>query len=121
VDRAKYRGIILRYFRPGIALTIEFILGYKDERVDGGYDRMFSCRLQTAGDLAWDGTGYPHGLKGEQIPLAARLFAVADVWDALRSDRPYRKAWSEKKVLEYIHSLAGTHFDPMAVECLPLT
>lgn len=69
----------------------------------------------------WDGTGYPHGLKGEQIPLAARLFAVADVWDALRSDRPYRKAWSEKKVLEYITSLVGTHFDPIAVECLTLT
>jgi HD-GYP domain-containing protein (c-di-GMP phosphodiesterase class II) len=68
----------------------------------------------------WDGTGYPHGLKGQQIPLSARLFAVADVWDALRSDRPYRKAWSEKKVMEYIQSLVGSHFDPAAVECLTL-
>ena len=64
----------------------------------------------------WDGTGYPRGLKGEQIPLAARLFAVVDVWDALCSDRPYRKGWSVEKVREHIKSLAGTHFDPKAVE-----
>ena len=64
----------------------------------------------------WDGSGYPRGLKGEQIPLGARLFAVIDVWDALRSDRPYRKSWPEDKVLEYIRSLSGTHFDPMAVK-----
>ncbi|MCX6064683.1 MAG: PAS domain-containing protein, partial [Chloroflexi bacterium] len=64
----------------------------------------------------WDGSGYPRGLSGEQIPLAARLFAVVDVWDALRSNRPYRQAWSKEKVLEYISSLSGTHFDPMAVE-----
>jgi len=64
----------------------------------------------------WDGMGYPRGLKAEQIPLAARLFAVVDVWDALRSDRPYRAAWPEEKVLEHIRSLAGTHFDPKAVE-----
>jgi HD-GYP domain-containing protein (c-di-GMP phosphodiesterase class II) len=64
----------------------------------------------------WDGTGYPRGLKGKQIPLAARIFAVADVWDALRSDRPYRPAWPEDKVREHIRSLAGTHLDPQAVE-----
>jgi PAS domain S-box-containing protein len=64
----------------------------------------------------WDGSGYPRGLKGEAIPLAARLFAVVDVWDALRSDRPYRKAWDKKKVLEHIKSLSGSHFDPKAVE-----
>ncbi|MBE0417130.1 MAG: CHASE domain-containing protein [Coriobacteriia bacterium] len=64
----------------------------------------------------WDGTGYPRGLKGEEIPIAARLFAVVDVWDALRSDRPYRAAWSEEKVLEHIRSVAGTHFDSAAVE-----
>jgi HD-GYP domain-containing protein (c-di-GMP phosphodiesterase class II) len=64
----------------------------------------------------WDGTGYPRGLKGEQIHMAARLFAVVDVWDALMSDRPYREAWPEEKVLEHIRSLAGTHFDPEAVE-----
>jgi putative two-component system response regulator len=63
----------------------------------------------------WDGTGYPRGLKGAQIPLAARIFAVADVWDALCSDRPYRKAWSKEKALAYIHTQAGRHFDPKVV------
>ena len=67
----------------------------------------------------WDGTGYPLGLKGEQIPLAARIFAVVDVWDALRSDRRYRGSWPLNKVREHLLSLAGTHFDPRVVEvCL---
>ena len=65
----------------------------------------------------WDGTGYPLGLKGEQIPLEARLFAVVDVWDALLSDRPHHKAWSRPDVLEYIRLQAGTHFDPRVVDC----
>jgi putative nucleotidyltransferase with HDIG domain len=64
----------------------------------------------------WDGTGYPRGLKGEQIPLAARIFAIADVWDALRSDRPYRKPWSRKRCLEHVVELSGTHFDPRVVD-----
>ena len=64
----------------------------------------------------WDGTGYPRQLEGEQIPLSARVFAVADVWDALTSDRPYRKAWSDEKALEYITSNVGKHFDPRVVE-----
>ncbi len=64
----------------------------------------------------WDGTGYPNGLKGEAIPFAARLFAIADVWDALRSDRPYRAAWPAERVRAHIASLAGTHFDPSLVE-----
>lgn len=64
----------------------------------------------------WDGSGYPRGLKGEQIPLAARIFAVVDVWDALTSDRPYRKAWSKKKALAYMRKSAGTLFDPQVVE-----
>lgn len=63
----------------------------------------------------WDGTGYPRGLKGEQIPLAARLFAVVDVWDALTNERPYRKAWTQEKTLRYILEQAGKHFDPQAV------
>ncbi|HEX2770719.1 MAG TPA: HD domain-containing phosphohydrolase [Geobacteraceae bacterium] len=67
----------------------------------------------------WDGTGYPLGLKGEQIPLVARIFAVADAWDALRSDRLYRTSWSVKKVRKHLRSLAGTHFDPHVVNvCL---
>jgi putative nucleotidyltransferase with HDIG domain len=64
----------------------------------------------------WDGTGYPRGLKGAQIPLTARIFAVVDVWDALCSDRPYRLRWSEEKVREHIRALAGTHFDPQVVD-----
>jgi HD-GYP domain-containing protein (c-di-GMP phosphodiesterase class II) len=64
----------------------------------------------------WDGSGYPRGLKGEGIPLAARIFAVADVYDALCSDRPYRSAWPRERVLEYIKSLSGVHFDPKVVE-----
>ncbi|HKI56908.1 MAG TPA: HD-GYP domain-containing protein [Trueperaceae bacterium] len=64
----------------------------------------------------WDGTGYPEGLKGEQVPLAARIFAVADVYDALTSDRPYRPAWSHDRAREHIRASAGTHFDPAVVE-----
>lgn len=64
----------------------------------------------------WDGTGYPRGLRGEQIPEAARIFAVVDDWDALNSDRPYRAAWSEERVSDYLHRQAGKHFDPKAVE-----
>jgi PAS domain S-box-containing protein len=64
----------------------------------------------------WDGSGYPLGLKGEQIPLAARIFAIADVYDALATDRPYRKAWPREKVLAYIAGQAGKHFDPRIVQ-----
>jgi putative nucleotidyltransferase with HDIG domain len=64
----------------------------------------------------WDGSGYPKGLKEEQIPLAARIFALVDVWDALCSDRPYRPAWSEDKAMEYIKDQPGIHFDPKVVE-----
>ncbi len=63
----------------------------------------------------FDGSGYPQGLKGEQIPLAARIFAVIDVYDALTSARRYRTAWSQEKTLEHIKSLVGTHFDPQVV------
>lgn len=69
----------------------------------------------------WDGTGYPFGLKEEQIPIAARIFAVVDVYDALTSDRPYRSAWSKEQTLTHIESEAGTHFDPKIVEAfIPL-
>ena len=64
----------------------------------------------------WDGTGYPHGLAGENIPLPARVFAVVDVYDALTSDRPYRPAWSKEQAIEYISSQSGLHFDPHVVE-----
>lgn len=64
----------------------------------------------------WDGSGYPRGLKGEEIPLSARIFAVVDVWDALTSDRPYRSAWPQDRAREYIKEQAGHHFDPRVVE-----
>lgn len=64
----------------------------------------------------WDGSGYPRGLQGKDIPLSARLFAIIDVWDALSSDRPYRAAMPETEVLEYIKSGSGKHFDPSLVE-----
>ena len=66
----------------------------------------------------WDGTGYPQGLKGEAIPLAARIFAVVDNLDALTTDRPYRKAWSYEEALEYIKEQRGKKFDPQIVDVL---
>ena len=64
----------------------------------------------------WDGTGYPNGLKGDRIPLTARMFAVVDVWDAMCSDRPYRPALSKDEAREYIRTQAGKHFDPQVTE-----
>jgi len=64
----------------------------------------------------WDGSGYPRGLKGEQIPHAARIFSVVDIWDALLSDRPYRKAWPQEEVTQYLKDIAGTLLDPTVVE-----
>lgn len=64
----------------------------------------------------WDGSGYPRGLKGEEIPPAARIFAVVDVWDALSSDRPYRNAWPREKVADYLVTESGKHFDPQVMD-----
>jgi HD-GYP domain-containing protein (c-di-GMP phosphodiesterase class II) len=64
----------------------------------------------------WDGTGYPRGLKGEEIPLSARIFAVTDVWDALTSDRPYRSAWTAQDAFAYIAEQTGRYFDPHVTE-----
>jgi len=64
----------------------------------------------------WDGTGYPRKLKGEEIPLSARIFAIVDVWDALTSDRPYRPAMQKDEVFKYLQDQSGKHFDPQVVE-----
>lgn len=87
------------------------------------YDMLHPIKyLQYALDIPychhekWDGTGYPRGLSGEQIPLAARIFAIVDVWDALTTNRPYREAWSEAQTRQYIHAESGKHFDPQVVE-----
>jgi PAS domain S-box-containing protein len=78
--------------------------------------------LRTALDIPhchherWDGSGYPRGLKGDHIPLAARIFAVVDVWNALRSDRPYRKAWTDADAGDYLRKQAGKQFDPAVIQ-----
>jgi putative nucleotidyltransferase with HDIG domain len=78
--------------------------------------------LQSALDIPyahherWDGSGYPQGLTGGQIPLAARIFAIVDVWDALGSNRPYRKAWPQQKIIKHIRDQSARHFDPDVVE-----
>lgn len=64
----------------------------------------------------WDGTGYPSGLAGEEIPLAARILSVVEVWDALLSDLPYRPAWTRARAIQYLHEQAGRAFDPRVVE-----
>jgi len=64
----------------------------------------------------WDGTGYPRQLKAYEIPLSARIFAVVDVWDALRSDRPYRAGWTQDRIFNYLQKQSGSHFDPVVVE-----
>lgn len=64
----------------------------------------------------WDGTGYPRGLKGKEIPLSARIFAIVDVFDALTSDRPYRKAWEVDRTIDYLRDNSGSHFDPDILE-----
>lgn len=64
----------------------------------------------------WDGTGYPRGLKGEEIPIAARIFAIVDVWDAITSNRPYRPAYSIEQALNHIREQSGKHFDPQVVD-----
>ena len=91
---------------PGYAFDMLSPIQYLSPAVDIPY-----CHHEK-----WDGSGYPQGLKGEQIPLAARIFAVVDVYDALISDRPYRKAWTKAKVLEHLKAESGKHFDPQVVE-----
>lgn len=87
------------------------------------YDMLYPIEyLRSALDIPfchhekWDGTGYPRGLKGGEIPLPARIFAVVDVWDALISDRPYRNAWKKEEAFEYIRKQSGKHFDPQIVD-----
>ncbi len=87
------------------------------------YDMLYSIEyLRPALDIPychhekWDGSGYPRGLKNDEIPLPARLFAIVDVWDALTSNRPYRSAWTKEKALSYIQEQSDKHFDPQVVD-----
>ncbi|MFW1677856.1 HD domain-containing phosphohydrolase [Pontibacter sp. JAM-7] len=91
-----------------------------------GYDilsRSTAPVFQMAAEIAlnhhekWDGTGYPAGLKGADIPLSARIVAVADVYDALTMIRPYKAAWSSEQAFEHIVSERGKHFDPALIDC----
>lgn len=91
---------------PNVAYELLSPIAYLREALDIPY-----CHHEK-----WDGSGYPRGLKGESIPLAARIFAIVDVWDALCSDRPYRPAWSTERALDHIRNQAGRHFDPRVVE-----
>ena len=103
--------------KPGILTEDELIEMRKHPQY--AYDLLYPIAyLRPTLDIAychhewWDGNGYPRGLKGEEIPLSARIFAIVDVWDALLSDRPYRKAWKEADVITYIIDLSGKQFDP---------
>jgi HD-GYP domain-containing protein (c-di-GMP phosphodiesterase class II) len=91
---------------PQFAYTLLYPIAYLHDSLDIPY-----CHHEK-----WDGSGYPRQLKGEDIPLAARIFAIADVYDALTSDRPYRDAWSKEDTLNYIVDQSGKHFDPKIVE-----
>ncbi len=97
--------VIMR-MHPKYAFEMLAPIGYLTQAIDIPY-----CHHEK-----WDGTGYPRGLKGEEIPLSARIFAVVDIWDALSSDRPYRKAWPQEKIIEHIRSISGTHLDPKVVD-----
>jgi putative nucleotidyltransferase with HDIG domain len=97
---------VLMRMHPTYAYQMLKPIHYLEEAIDIPY-----CHHEH-----WDGSGYPRGLKGEQIPLAARIFSIVDVYDALTSDRPYRAAWPTDKVLEHIQRLSGTQFEPRLVE-----
>ena len=98
--------IQIMHRHPVFAYEMLYPIGYLRSAIDIPY-----CHHEK-----WDGSGYPRGLKGEQIPLAARAFAIVDVWDALRNDRPYRSAWPEDKVRQYLREQNGRHFDPAVVD-----
>lgn len=90
---------------PGIARELLAPIAFLGDAID----------VPTHHHERWDGGGYPDGLAGEEIPLAARIFAVVDVWDALCSDRPYRRAWTVEAVTRHLREQAGRHFDPHVV------
>ncbi|MBI4731990.1 MAG: HD domain-containing protein [Chloroflexi bacterium] len=95
--------IVLQH--PAIAYQLLSRISYLQKALDIPY-----CHHEK-----WNGSGYPRGLKGAQIPLAARIFAVVDVWDAIQSDRPYKKAWTRDRAIEYLREQAGEYFDPEVV------
>jgi putative two-component system response regulator len=112
-------GILLK---PGKLLPDEFAIVQQHTVIgvrilSGSRSRL----LQMAEEIAlthherWDGTGYPNGLAGEEIPLSGRIIAVVDVFDALTNRRPYKEAWSVNRAIEEIRALSGSHFDARVV------
>jgi len=106
--------------KPGTLNDDEWVIIRKHPQL--AFDMLYPIEyLRPALDIPychhekWDGSGYPRGLKGEEIPLSARLFAIVDVWDALTSERPYRAAWTRECVLTFIKDQSGKHFDPDVV------
>lgn len=93
-----------------VLLSCKNILGYNDKQI------RFVLEIVYSHHERWDGYGYPQGLKEEEIPVSARLMAVADVYDAMTSKRVYKEAYDHKKATETISKGSGTHFDPRAVE-----
>lgn len=110
--------------KPGILTAAERVIMNEHARI--GYeilcDEQASPLTELAAEIAlyhhekWDGSGYPYGLKGEAIPLAARIVAICDVYDALRSHRPYKQAWTQERAQSYMCEQSGRHFDPELVE-----
>jgi putative nucleotidyltransferase with HDIG domain len=106
--------------KPGPLTDDEWVL-MKQHPVNAYRMLSQNAFLQPALDIPychhekWDGSGYPRELQGIDIPLAARIFAVVDVWDALTSNRPYRPAWTPEMALDYIREQSGQHFDPQIV------
>jgi len=97
------RQIVLKH--PGTAYELLKQIPFLEKALDIPY-----CHHEK-----WDGSGYPRGLKEREIPIAARIFAIVDVWDALTNDRPYRKAWTKQQVNQYLINESGKHFDPRIV------
>ena len=91
-------------------LSFKNIFGYNDKQI------QFISEIIYSHHERWDGSGYPQGIKGEKIPVSARLMAVADVYDAMTSKRIYKEAYSHKDTVKMISKSSGTHFDPQAVE-----
>ena len=107
--------------KPGLLTEEEWVIMRQHPQY--AYDLMYPIPyLRPALDIPyahherWDGSGYPRGLKGEDIPLAAHIFAVVDIWDTFLYKRVYRDAWLEEKVLEYLKNTAGLELDPDIVE-----
>jgi len=129
---AVYRGALLhdigKLALPDTILSKDTQLTEAEEQIMHSHPRIAQDLLSNIAFLRpslvipachherWDGSGYPYGLRGEEIPLTARIFAVVDAWDALLSDRPYRKAWSREQAVRHLKSQSGIQFDPQIVK-----